>query len=164
MGPIVLVQRPGTSDDHRIVGRNRAVARDEFKSLTRHRRNQWARTKSSQASSQSHGMMRIAKYPNSSSDGPRNKGDSRSQYDEFTQAGSSWTSGGRGRPKAEGGDARQSPPQDASRPCGKKRSAVVGWWNGSKWVKFGRFEYANSAFDVTLPPSWPTDPAVGAGP
>ena len=49
-------------------------------------------------------------------------------------------------------------------PAGKSDPPMVGWWNGSKWVKFGAFVYANNAFDVTLPPSWPIDPPVGVGP
>jgi hypothetical protein len=49
-------------------------------------------------------------------------------------------------------------------PAGKSEPPMVGWWNGSKWVKFGQFVYANNVFDVTLPPSWPTDPAIGVGP
>jgi hypothetical protein len=46
----------------------------------------------------------------------------------------------------------------------KNDPPVVGWWNGSKWVKFGKFVYANGTFDVTLPTSWPTDPPIGVGP
>jgi hypothetical protein len=49
-------------------------------------------------------------------------------------------------------------------PPGKSDPPTVGWWNGSKWVKFGQFVYANNVFDVTLPPSWPIDPPVGVGP
>jgi hypothetical protein len=49
-------------------------------------------------------------------------------------------------------------------PAGKSGPPVVGWWNGSKWVKFGQFTHANDAFDVTLPPSWPIDPPIGVGP
>ena len=49
-------------------------------------------------------------------------------------------------------------------PAGKEKQAVAGWWNGSKWVRFKTFVYANGVFDVTLPPSWPTDPPIGVGP
>jgi hypothetical protein len=49
-------------------------------------------------------------------------------------------------------------------PAGKSDPPVVGWWNGSKWVKFGQFVYESNAFDVTLPPSWPVDPPIGVGP
>jgi hypothetical protein len=49
-------------------------------------------------------------------------------------------------------------------PAGKSDPPMVGWYNGAKWVKFEKFVYANNAFDVTLPPSWPTDPAIGVGP
>jgi hypothetical protein len=49
-------------------------------------------------------------------------------------------------------------------PAGKSEPPMVGWWNGSKWVKFGKFVYANNVFDVTLPPAWPIDPPIGVGP
>jgi hypothetical protein len=49
-------------------------------------------------------------------------------------------------------------------PAGKSGPAMVGWWNGTKWVKFGQFVHANNVFDVTLPPSWPIDPPIGVGP
>jgi hypothetical protein len=48
--------------------------------------------------------------------------------------------------------------------AGKNDPPVAGWWNGTKWVKFGKFVYANGTFDVTLPSSWPTDPPIGVGP
>jgi hypothetical protein len=41
---------------------------------------------------------------------------------------------------------------------------IVGWWNGSKWVKFKQVLYANHIADVTLPSPWPTDPAIGCYP
>jgi hypothetical protein len=49
-------------------------------------------------------------------------------------------------------------------PAGKSDPPMVGWYNGSKWVKFVHFVYANNVFDVTLPPAWPIDPAIGVGP
>ncbi len=49
-------------------------------------------------------------------------------------------------------------------PAGKSGPAMVGWWNGTKWVKFGQFVHENNVFDVTLPPSWPIDPPIGVGP
>jgi hypothetical protein len=49
-------------------------------------------------------------------------------------------------------------------PAGKSDPPMVGWYDGRKWVKFAQFVYANNVFDVTLPPSWPIDPAIGVGP
>jgi len=41
---------------------------------------------------------------------------------------------------------------------------TIGWWNGAKWVKFGKVAYAANIADVTLPSPWPTDPAIGINP
>lgn len=41
---------------------------------------------------------------------------------------------------------------------------IAGWWDGKKWVKFKQMTFADNLIDVTLPSSWPTDPAIGVYP
>ncbi len=41
---------------------------------------------------------------------------------------------------------------------------TIGWWNGSKWMKFKHVAYANNVADITLPSPWPTDPPIGSAP
>jgi hypothetical protein len=41
---------------------------------------------------------------------------------------------------------------------------TIGWWNGAKWVKFGKVAHIDNTADVTLPSPWPTDPAIGMNP
>jgi hypothetical protein len=46
----------------------------------------------------------------------------------------------------------------------KGEQPIVGWWNGSRWVKFQQVKFADSVADITLPSPWPIDPPIGCSP
>ena len=46
----------------------------------------------------------------------------------------------------------------------KGEQPIVGWWNGTRWVKFQKVNFADNVADVTLPSPWPTDPPIGTYP